>query len=322
MYTIRRIEITSDNFYKNKDIRGFCHLADGQEAIAVGMEAAITHEDNIISAYRIHPQAYMRGETPHQIFAEMFGRHAGSSKGKGGSMHFYNKETNFYGGNGIVGAQIPVGVGLAFALKYKKKPNVAVIMFGDGAANQGQVYEANNMACLWKLPAIFVCENNRYGMGTSIERAAANHDFYTRGHPAPGIRIDGQNVLAVREYFKFAKEWSLKNGPLWIEIETYRYHGHSMSDPGISYRNRDEVSQMRSSRDPIDKVKGMLLENGEVTEQEIEALEKKIKDEINHAAEKAKAEAYPEPIELFKDIYDPSHKVKVRNVEFKESVSV
>lgn len=322
MITIRRIEITADNYYKNKDIRGFCHLADGQEAIAVGMEAGVTMQDHLITAYRDHPQAYMRGESPRAIFAEMFGRQTGSSKGKGGSMHFYNKENNFYGGNGIVGAQIPVGVGLAFALKYKKKPNVSMIMFGDGAANQGQIYEASNMASLWKLPALFIVENNLYGMGTSVERASANTQFYTRGHPAPGLRIDGQNILVVREIFKWAKQWSIENGPLWIEIMTYRYHGHSMSDPGISYRNREEVTQVRNFNDPIEKVKGMLLENGEISEKEIETMEKQIREEINQVALLAKEDPWPQPSDLITDIYDKDTRHHLRYVEYKDSVKL
>lgn len=202
------------------------------------MEAALTFDDPLIGAYRIHCQAYKRGYSVRQIVAEMLGKGNGATKGKGGSMHYYKKSTNFYGGNGIVGAQIPVGTGLAFALKYQNKYNVASIMFGDGAANQGQLYEAANMAKLWNLPALFICENNKYGMGTSVARSSMNTEFYKRGDVIPGIKFEGNNVFEVREAFRWAKEYAIENGPLFIEISCYRYHGHSMSDPGVSYRKR------------------------------------------------------------------------------------
>ena len=320
MITIRRIEITSDSYYKNAEIRGFCHLADGQEAISVGMEAGVTFDDHLITAYRDHGQAYMRGETPRAIFAEMFGRRTGTSKGKGGSMHYYSKEKNFYGGNGIVGAQIPVGVGLAFALKYQGKKNISMILYGDGAANQGQIYEASNMAALWKLPAIFICENNMYGMGTSVERASANTQFYTRGDTIPGIKLEAQNVLTVREIMKFSKNWGIEQGPLWLEFSTYRYRGHSMSDPGVSYRNKQEIDTMRGTRDPIDYVKRILIEFSLATEKEIEDLQDHIKDEVKKAAEEAHKDPWPEASELFSDIYSHDLKHSIRNVEFKDSI--
>jgi len=327
MLTIRRIEITSDNYYKNKDIRGFCHLCDGQEAVAVGMEGALTKQDCLITAYRVHGQAYMRGETPRAIFAEMFGRVTGSSKGKGGSMHFYNKDTNFYGGNGIVGAQVSVGAGLAFALKYENKPNVAAIMYGDGAANQGQVAEASNMAALWHLPAMFICENNRYGMGTSTKRAAANTLYYTRGDPIPGFLIDGQNVFQVREGFKFAKKWALEHGPIFVEINTYRYHGHSMSDPGTTYRSREEVDGVRSHQDPIEVLKSLAFAQKLVSEEEVKDMEKSIRKTVEEAAKQAHEDPWPTSQDLFTDVYDSSVKSKsyvdeLRDVEVTHKVVV
>ena len=322
MTTIRRIEVASDSYYKNAEIRGFCHLSDGQEAIAVGVEAGVTFDDHLITAYRDHGQAYVRGESPHAIFAEMFGRATGSSKGKGGSMHFYNKTNNFYGGNGIVGAQIPIGVGLAFALKYQKKQNIAIIMYGDGAANQGQVYEASNMAALWKLPAIFVCENNGYGMGTPVMRASANTDFYTRGDPIPGVKIDAQHVLAVREIMKFSKKWGLENGPLWLEFNTYRYRGHSMSDPGVSYRERKEIEEARANKDPIDIVKTLLFDHKLASASEIEDIQDHIKEDITKIALEAIKDPWPEPSELFTNIQSSSRKYFIRNVEYKDSVVV
>ena len=272
METMRRMEIACDQLYKNREIRGFCHLYDGQEAIAEGMEAAMTMDDALIGAYRIHCQAYKRGFTVRQIVAEMLGKKTGATQGKGGSMHYYNKETNFYGGNGIVGAQMPVGTGIAFALKYLKKPNICVSSFGDGAANQGQLFEAANMAKLWNLPIIYLCENNLFGMGTSVERSSANVNFYTRGDTIPGIRFNGNNVYLVREVMKWAKNYSLQNGPLFLEAVTYRYHGHSMSDPGLTYRTRDQVQEQKQKDDPILLAKRLLLENKSVTEEEIKVV--------------------------------------------------
>ena len=245
MATTRRLEILSDQLYKKREIRGFCHLYDGQEAISTGMEAGMTRQDCLITAYRCHAQALARGDTTYKILAEMMARKTGSSLGKGGSMHYYSSKNNFYGGNGIVGAQVPVGTGLAFALKYSKKPNFAVAMYGDGAANQGQLFEASNIAGLWKLPMIYLCENNTYGMGTSQDRAAHNTNFYMRGDRIPGLKIEAQNVLMVRETIKWAGKFVQQNGPLFIEASTYRYHGHSMSDPGISYRDKSEVAEVR-----------------------------------------------------------------------------
>ena len=320
MATIRRIEITADQYYKNKFIRGFCHLCDGQEAISVGMEAGLTWEDPLISAYRIHGQAYMRGITPREIFAEMYGKATGSSKGKGGSMHFYSAKNHFYGGNGIVGAQIPVGAGLAFALKYKQQPNAAFTLFGDGAANQGQLYEALNMARLWQLPAVFVCENNLFGMGTSVTRASGNPELYTRGDNVPGIRVEAQDVLMVKEIVKFAKEWVQTHGPLMLEFRTYRYRGHSMSDPGLSSRDRTEVQDVRDNNDPISKCRQLIEELGAATAAQLKAIEKKIKKEIETAAAEALNDPSPEKTELFTNIYTPETKIYGRNTEFQNSL--
>jgi len=260
MSTMRRLEIVSDQLYKKREIRGFCHLYDGQEAIAEGMEAGMTRKDAIITAYRDHCQALARGDTTYRILAEMMAKQTGSSKGKGGSMHYYNSKERFFGGNGIVGAQMPVGTGLAFAMKYKGEDAFACAMYGDGAANQGQLCEAANIAGLHKLPMIYICENNHYGMGTSQERGSHNTKFYARGDLIPGVNVDAQNVLMVRETMKWAGAFVKKNGPLFIEFNTYRYHGHSMSDPGITYRTKEEVQNVRDTRDPVEIARNMLLE--------------------------------------------------------------
>ena len=234
------------------------------------MEAGLSFDDPIIAAYRIHCQAYKRGYSVREIIAEMLGKQTGATRGKGGSMHYYHKTNNFYGGNGIVGAQIPVGAGIAFALKYQKKKNVCITMFGDGAANQGQIFEAANMSFLWKLPLIFMCENNKYGMGTSVERSSMNTQFYTRGGVIPGIRVDGNDVFAVREIMKWSKNYCIGEGPLFMEMMTYRYHGHSMSDPGLTYRTRDEVTERRKQGDPLVRLKKIILDNKLGTEEEIQ----------------------------------------------------
>ncbi len=281
----------------------------------MGIEAALTMADHIITAYRCHGMLLGRGETPERLIAEMMGRSAGSSKGKGGSMHMTLLKNHFYGGNGIVGAQTPLGTGIAFGIKYEEKPEVCVTMYGDGAANQGQLFEAANMAALWKLPVIYVCENNRYAMGTSCARAAANTKYYTRLDPIPGIRADGQHLFAVREVIKFAKQWCVDGkGPMCIEFDTYRYHGHSMSDPGLSYRDRDEVARMRKERDPIEKVKGIILDNSAATENELKAIEKEIKALVDEATEKARASPFPDPAkDLLTEVYGTEEKGSKRS---------
>lgn len=305
MTAIRRMEISSDQLYKQRLVRGFCHLYSGQEAIAAGVESSLTFEDMLITAYRDHGNFVARGGTTEHVIAELLGRHTGASKGKGGSMHMYHRKNNFFGGNGIVGAQVPIGTGLAYALKYgKSKPtNVAMILYGDGAANQGQVFEAFNMAALWKLPAIFACENNKYGMGTSSARAAAHPSYYDRVKYIPGMLVDGMDIFAVREATRYAKEWAIEHGPVVMELGTYRYSGHSMSDPGTTYRSREEITDVRSTRDPLTKMRAVLLENKVMTDEELNEIEARVRQENDDAIERAKKA--PEPLlkELGRDVY-------------------
>jgi len=318
----RRVEVAADNLYKAKQVRGFLHLYNGQEAIVAGYEAALNKDDHVITAYRCHANFMGRGGTPFETISELLGKATGCASGKGGSMHMYKKDGNFHGGNGIVGAQVPVGAGVAFGLKYNGKPNVCLAMYGDGAANQGQNFEAFNMAALWKTPVIFVCENNKYGMGTSAERAAANTEYYTRGDAVPGLKIDAMNVLAVKAGFAYAKEHALTKGPIIVEAETYRYMGHSMSDPGLAYRTRDEVTAIRAERDPIDKVKLYLLEHEFATEEELKDIEKVIKKEVDEAVKEAQAAPYPEAKELYSNVYtDTPYFVRHTNVEASASGS-
>ncbi|KCV70778.1 pyruvate dehydrogenase E1 component subunit alpha [Fonticula alba] len=307
MTVVRRMEIAADTLYKSRMIRGFCHLANGQEAVSTGVEAALEKEDSIITSYRCHGFVYTRGEPVGTILAELMGREAGCTKGKGGSMHMFTNE--FYGGNGIVGAQVPLGAGIAFAHKYNGRKNICLAAYGDGAANQGQVFEAFNIAKLWDIPAIFVCENNQYGMGTSAERSSASTTYYTRGDYVPGIRVNGMDVLQVREAVKWAKEYVLNHGPLVMEMMTYRYFGHSMSDPGTTYRSKEEVENIRRSRDPIAFVKGLLLENGLATEAELKELDNKARDEVEAGVAFAKASPETPPEHLFTDVYIKGHEV-------------
>jgi len=307
MVRMRRMETAFDNEYKARTIRGFCHLYDGQEAVGAGIEAGLTKEDSWITSYRCHAIMLARGGSVKAIAAELFGLSDGVVHGKGGSMHMYNKEQNFYGGQGIVGAQVPVGVGLAFANKYdaggKPPYNVAISGYGDGAANQGQIWEVANMAALWKLPHIFLIENNQYGMGTSVERHSSNPEYYTMGNKIPGIRADGMDVLAVRTAAEYCREHCASGkGPIYLEYNTYRYHGHSMSDPGITYRDRDEVANTRSSRDPIENLKKMILTAGFGTEEELKNIEKKIRKEVAAEIKEAKKSPIPEIKDMYADI--------------------
>jgi len=311
MYRMRRMEIAADMMYKAKLIRGFCHLYDGQEAVLTGMEAALTKQDSIVTSYRDHCQHISRGGTVAEVMAELFGRATGATKGLGGSMHMYNRKANFYGGNGIVGAQIPLGAGIAFAHKYRKEPNVCITMYGDGAANQGQKYEALNMAALWNIPCIFVCENNHYGMGTAEWRAAKSPSFYTRGDFVPGLKADGMDALAVKQVTAYAKQYAIENGPIILEMDTYRYHGHSMSDPGSTYRTRDEINTMRQERDPIERIKKLVLTHGGDAN-ELKRMEKEVKREVDEAVEAAKSAPIPPAHWLWNNVYGKNDNVELR----------
>ncbi|RZC59067.1 hypothetical protein C5167_006375 [Papaver somniferum] len=318
MALMRRMEIAADSLYKSKLIRGFCHLYDGQEAVAVGMEAAITKKDCIITAYRDHCIFLGRGGTLVEAFSELMGRRDGCSKGKGGSMHFYKKDSGFYGGHGIVGAQVPLGIGLSFAQKYNKDEAVTFAMYGDGAANQGQLFEALNIAALWDLPAILVCENNHYGMGTAEWRAAKSPAYYKRGDYVPGLKVDGMDAFAVKQACKFAKEHVLQKGPIILEMDTYRYHGHSMSDPGSTYRTRDEISGVRQERDPVERIRKLVLAHDLATEKELKDMEKEIRKEVDDAIAQAKESPMPEPSELFTNVYVKGFGVESYGADRKE----
>lgn len=313
MQTIRRLETGAGNLYKEKVIRGFCHLSSGQEACGVGIAAIMTPDDSIITAYRAHGIAYLMGVSPLGVLAELTGRVSGCARGKGGSMHMYAK--NFYGGNGIVGAQVPLGVGVAFAAQYNGTKGVCFALYGDGAANQGQLFEVYNIAKLWNIPAIFVCENNGYGMGTSAERAAASTDYYTRGDYVPGIWVDGMDVLAVREASRFAVEHCRSGkGPILLETATYRYSGHSMSDPGTSYRTRDEIQEVRQTRDPISSFKDKILNASLVTADQLKKIDTEVKSEIDGVIKKARADVEVGMDELTGDIYAEPLESKIRGV--------
>ena len=304
MVLIRRFEEKAGQLYGLGLIGGFCHLYIGQEAVAVGIQSALQPgKDSVITGYRDHGHMLAYGIDPNVIMAELTGREAGISRGKGGSMHMFSVEHKFYGGHGIVGAQVSLGAGLGFAHKYNNDGGVCVAYFGDGAANQGQVYESFNMAELWKLPIIFVIENNQYAMGTSVNRSSAEDQLYRRGESfrIPGIQVNGMDVLAVRGATEEALKWVQGgNGPILLEMKTYRYRGHSMSDPA-KYRSREEVQSMRDKSDPIEGVKKYLTEAG-VGEDELKKIDQDIRKIVSDAADFAETSPEPEMHELYTDV--------------------
>ncbi len=305
MLLIRRFEEKAGQLYGMGLIGGFCHLYIGQEAVVVGLEATTKEGDNRLTSYRDHGHMLACGMDAKGVMAELTGREGGYSKGKGGSMHMFSKEAHFYGGHGIVGAQVPIGAGLAFADKYKGNDNVTFTYFGDGASNQGQVYETFNMASLWKLPVIFVIENNHYAMGTSLERGSSTPELYTRGQAfgIPGESVDGMDVLAVKAAGeKAVAHCRAGNGPYILEMVTYRYRGHSMSDPA-KYRSREEVQKMRAEHDAIDHIRQMLLQGKYASEDDLKAIDKEIKAVVNESADFARESPEPALSELWTDIY-------------------
>lgn len=304
MLSIRRFEEKAGQLYGMGLIGGFCHLYIGQEAIVVGLEATAKEGDQRLTSYRDHGHMLACGMDPKGVMAELTGREGGYSRGKGGSMHMFSAEKNFYGGHGIVGAQVPLGAGLAFANWYRGNDNVSYTYFGDGSANQGQVYETFNMASLWKLPVVFVIENNQYAMGTSMKRSTSTPAIYTRGEAfgIPGEAVDGMDVLAVKAAGeKAVAHCRAGKGPYILEMNTYRYRGHSMSDPA-KYRTRDEVQKVREERDPIDHVKDLLLAGKHVSDDELKAIDKEIKKVVNEAAAFAQESPEPNEAELWTDV--------------------
>ena len=305
MLLIRRFEEKAGQLYGMGLIGGFCHLYIGQEAVVVGLEAAAGEGDKRVTSYRDHGHMLACGMDANGVMAELTGRSGGYSKGKGGSMHMFSKEKHFYGGHGIVGAQVPIGAGLAFADKYKGNDNVTFTYFGDGAANQGQVYETFNMAALWDLPVIFVIENNQYAMGTSQQRSTSSAEIYERGHAfgIPGEAVDGMDVLAVKAAGQTAvKHCRSGKGPYILEIKTYRYRGHSMSDPA-KYRTREEVQKIREEKDAIQHIRDLLLTGEHCSEDDLKLIDKEIKEIVNKSADFAKESPEPASEELWTDIY-------------------
>lgn len=304
MLLIRRFEEKAGQMYGMGLIGGFCHLYIGQEAVVVGMQLALKEGDQVITGYRDHGHMLACGIDPKGVMAELTGRTHGLSKGKGGSMHMFSAEKGFFGGHGIVGAMVPLGTGLAFANKYRGNDQVSLTYFGDGAANQGQVYESFNMAKLWKLPVIYIIENNQYAMGTSINRASATTNLSQRGRSfeIPGEQVDGMDVRAVKAAGDKAVKWCREgNGPIILEMMTYRYRGHSMSDPA-KYRTREEVEKVRAEHDPIEQVRQRLLATKRLTEDEIKKIDAKVRDVINEAAEFATHDPEPDPSVLYTDV--------------------
>jgi pyruvate dehydrogenase E1 component alpha subunit len=304
MLLIRRFEEKAGQMYGMGLIGGFCHLYIGQEAVVVGMQLALKPGDQVITGYRDHGHMLACGMDPKGVMAELTGRSHGYSRGKGGSMHMFSVEKGFFGGHGIVGAMVPLGTGLAFANRYRGNDNVCLTYFGDGAANQGQVYESFNMAELWKLPVVYVIENNRYAMGTAITRASAQVDLSRRGlsFNIPGEQVDGMDVRAVKAAGERAVQWCRQgNGPYILEMLTYRYRGHSMSDPA-KYRTREEVNKVRSEQDPIEQVRLRLIETKRATEDELKKIDAAVRAAVNEASEFAIQDPEPDPSELYTDV--------------------
>lgn len=304
MLLIRRFEEKAGQLYGMGLIGGFCHLYIGQEAVVVGLQSALQPSDTVVTSYRDHGHMLACDMDPKGVMAELTGRSGGYSKGKGGSMHMFSREKNFFGGHGIVGAQVPIGAGMALAHKYKGDGGVSLTYMGDGAVNQGQVYEAFNMASLWKLPVVFIVEDNQYGMGTSTKRASANIDFYRRGeaYDIPGKVVDGMDLFAVRA----AAEWAVEHarsgkGPTLLHVKTYRYRGHSMSDPA-KYRSKEEVETVRENHDPIENLRNFLQANKMLDEEDFKAIDKKVKSLVQEAAEFAQSSPEPEVSELYTDV--------------------
>lgn len=304
MLRIRRFEERALVMYGQQKIRGFCHVYIGQEAVAAGMESAIRREDCIVTAYRQHGTALGRGVTAREAMAELFGKETGIVKGKGGSMHFFSAERRYFGGNGIVGAQIPIGTGIAFAEKYKGTDNLCVTMFGDGAARQGALHESFNMAMAWKLPVLYIVENNGYAMGTSVSRTSNVVELYKLGasYDIPSEPVDGMDPAAVHEAVTRAAEYiRAGKGPYFLEVRTYRYKGHSVSDPA-KYRTKEEVEAYKE-RDPIKRIESALLEKGIATEAEIQAIRDKVKEEVEDSVRFAEESPYPDGSALYEDNY-------------------
>jgi pyruvate dehydrogenase E1 component alpha subunit len=305
MLLIRRFEEKAGQMYGMGLIGGFCHLYIGQEAVVTGVEMAKEDGDQMITGYRDHGHMLACGMDPKGVMAELTGRRGGYSKGKGGSMHMFSREKNFFGGHGIVGASVPLGTGLAFANNYRATSAVSLTFFGDGAANQGQVYESFNMAELWKLPVVYIIENNRYAMGTAVTRSSAQTDFSKRGvsFNIPGVQVDGMDVRAVRAAAADALAWCRAGkGPTIIEMMTYRYRGHSMSDPA-KYRTKEEVDKVRSEHDPIEQVRARLLAKKWASEDDLKKIDAAVRAVVNEAAEFATNDAEPDAAELYTDVY-------------------
>ena len=303
MLLLRRFEEKAGQLYGMGMIGGFCHLYIGQEAVALGIEYASDKKDSIITSYRDHGFILARGSDPEAVMAELMGKSTGCSKGKGGSMHIFDVEKRFFGGHGIVGAQVPLGTGIGFSFKYRKEPNVSITLFGDGAVNQGQVYEAFNMARLWNLPVLYVIENNEYSMGTPLSRACSTTDLWRRGQSfdIPGEQVDGMDFFAVYDAVKQALDYIRDgNGPMILEMKTYRYKGHSMSDPG-KYRTKDEVETFKH-RDPIDQIKQVLISEHKLDEETLKSIDKRIRQEMVDIVTRCEQAPLPDSRELYTDI--------------------